>query len=511
MRAMRRPTRPAAARACAGTALALVLALAVAAGCGQPAGKSIVVITLDTTRADHLGCYGYPLPTSPNIDALSQQGVLFEQAYAPMPQTLPSHSTLFTGLPPRAHLALENAHVLRQGIGTLAESLAARDYETAAFIGSRVLAKGTGIERGFAVFDEPTGVQRDIQHEVERSATAVTDSALSWALARHFAAKPFLLWAHYYDPHGPYEPREQRIPAAAVEPLVKQHSEFQALSADALKDTESIWFGYDNELAAMDAQVGRLLKGLRQRKMLEDTVIVVVGDHGEGLMEHGEKSHGTTLFQELMLVPLIVVLPDGSHAGTRIKAVVQMQDLLPTILDLAGLAGAGGELPGVDLATSLRAGAEPAPRPVFIERPYYDPDSPRASRALSHGWGFGEMAGVVDGKDKLIRLPPDPQTQAVVSQLYNLSADPDELHDVAAEHPETVARLSAMLDAWLARWPVDENGEAPVLSPERQEDLERLGYTGGRRAQAPPQDAPPQDEKAKDEAAPNGGAEGGGR
>src|SRR5262245_18009229 len=443
MRAMRRPNRPAARAALA----ALVLA-AVATGCGgKPAGKSIVVITLDTTRSDHLGCYGYPLPTSPNIDALAQQGVLFEQAYAPMPQTLPSHSTLFTGLPPRAHQALENAHVLVQGIGTLAETLAARDYETAAFIGSRVLAKGTGIERGFTVFDEPPpGVQRDIQHEVERSATAVTDSALSWALARHFAAKPFLLWAHYYDAHGPYEPREQRIPVEAVEPLVRKHSEFQGLTADALKDTESIWYGYDNELAAMDAQVGRLLKGLRQRKMLDDAILVVVGDHGEGLMEHGEKSHGTTLFQELMLVPLIVVLPDGSHAGTRVKALVQMQDLLPTILDLAGLAGAGGDLPGTDLATSLRAGSEPAARPVFFERPYYIPQGIRAGRTLSHGWGVGEMAGVIDGHDMLIRLPPDPQTKAVVSQLYDLSADPDELHDVAAEHPQTVARLSALLD-----------------------------------------------------------------
>jgi len=475
MRAMRRPARPAIALTCA----ALALVWVVAPGCGRPAGKSIVVITLDTTRADHLGCYGYPLPTSPNIDALAKQGVLFEQAYAPMPQTLPSHSTLFTGLPPRAHLALENAHVLGAGIGTLAEMLAARDYETAAFIGSRVLATGTGIERGFAVFDEPTGVQRDIQHEVERSAAAVTDSALSWALARHFAAKPFLLWAHYYDPHGPYEPREQRIPAAAVAPLVERHSEFQGLGADELKDTESIWFGYDNELAAMDVQVGRLLKGLRQRKMLDDTVLVVVGDHGEGLMEHGEKSHGTTLYQELMLVPLIVVLPDGSRAGTRIRGVVQMQDLLPTILDLAGLAGAGGDLPGVDLAPALRGGPEPAPRPVFFERPYFDPEGIRAGRALSHGWGFGEMAGVVDGTDKLIRLPPDPQTQAVVCQLFDLSADPDELHDLAAERPETVARLSALLDGWLARYPIDENADAPLLTPEREAELRALGYIHG--------------------------------
>ena len=459
--------------------LVAAVAAALAGGCGgEPKGSNVVVITLDTTRADHLGCYGYPLPTTPNIDALAKQGVLFEQAYAPMPQTLPTHATLFTGLPPRAHQAVENAHGLGEGLGTLAETLAARDYETAAFIGSLVLDQSTGIGRGFKVFDQPVGVQRDVQHEVERSAEAVTDEALSWALARHFTAKRFLLWTHYYDAHGPYEPKEQRIKPEAVEPQVRRHAEFEGLDADALKATSAIWFGYDNELAFMDAHVGRLLKGLRQRKMLENTVLVVVGDHGEGLMEHGEKSHGATLYQELMLVPLIIVLPDGSRAGTRIHGVVQMQDLLPTILDLAGHPDALAGRPGLNLAPALRAGSELPARPVFFERPYYVPDSLRGGRALSHGWGFGEMAGVVDGHEKLIRLPPDPQTKAVVSQLYDLSADPDELRDIAAERPDAVARLSALLDEWLARYPFDADASPPVISPEHEETLKALGYVG---------------------------------
>jgi arylsulfatase A-like enzyme len=124
----------------------------------------------------------------------------------------------------------------------------------------------------------------------------VTDSALSWS--RPPSAKPFLLWAHYYDPHGPYEARVQRIPPEAVEPVVRGHAEFESLGDEPFRDTAAIWYGYDNELAFMDAQVGRLIAGLRQRKMLDDAVVVVVGDHGEGLMEHGEKSHGATLFQE---------------------------------------------------------------------------------------------------------------------------------------------------------------------------------------------------------------------
>jgi hypothetical protein len=146
---------------------------------------------------------------------------------------------------------------------------------------------------------------------------------------------------------------------------------------------------------------------------------------------------------------------------------------------------------------------------VFFERPYFDPEGIRAGRALSHGWGFGEMAGVVDGTDKLIRLPPDPQTQAVVCQLYDLSADPDELHDLAAERPETVARLSALLDGWLARYPIDENADAPLLTPEREAELRALGYIHGQdggdgeKKGAAPQPETPSDGSA--EPPPEGG------
>jgi len=506
-----------------GLALLWALALLAAPGCGKPAGKSLVIITLDTTRADHLGCYGYPLPTSPNIDALAKQGVLFEQAYAPMPQTLPSHATLFTGLPPRRHKALENAHILAPDITTLAEMLSDRDYETAAFIGARVLDDSTGMQRGFSVFDMPTGKARDVQHPVERRGDAVTDSALSWALARHFAAKPFLMWVHYYDPHGPYEAREQRIALDQVEPLVRRQAEFKDLAPQELHDVAAIQCGYDNELAYMDAQVGKLLHGLRQRKMLDDAIVVVVGDHGEGLMEHGEKSHGATIYQELMLVPLIIVLPDGSRAGTRVKAPVQMQDLLPTLLDLACLAGTGGGaaggLPGVDLSAAVRLGNEPAPRPIVFERPYYTPEGIRGGRALAHGWGFGELAGVVVGDEKLIRLPPD-ETGTVKQQLFDLKADPDELRDIAGERPEAVARLSALLDEWLARYPVKEDEAAPTLTPEREEDLRRLGYLGGQtvsetrpevqpEAQPAPEPAPEPASDGQSEPAPSDGRAGG--
>jgi arylsulfatase len=179
-----------------------------------------------------------------------------------------------------------------------------------------------------------------------------------------------------------------------------------------------------------------------------------------------------------------------------------MQDLLPTLLDLAGLSEAGGTLPGLDLAPMLRQGSEPDARPVFFERPYYSPESIRAGRAEAQG-GFGELASVVLGKDKLIRLPPDAVTQAVEQRLYDLASDPDELHDIAAEHPELVQKLSALLDEWLARYPVDESAAAPVLTPERQADLERLGYMGGGGGE--PENDPPKDPQAPGSTSPRDG------
>jgi arylsulfatase A-like enzyme len=217
--------------ALAGLGLAVALALS-AAGCGGEApGRSVVIITLDTVRADHLGCYGYAPPTPPGVDALAQRGILFENAYAPMPQTLPSHATLFTGLSPRRHGALENAYALSGAAETLAELLSDRGYQTAAFIGARILDDTTGMEQGFDVFDQPTGVARDKQHPVERRADSVTDSALAWALTRHTNGKPYLLWAHYYDAHGPWEPAARRVTREAVREQVVQRKEFLSLPA----------------------------------------------------------------------------------------------------------------------------------------------------------------------------------------------------------------------------------------------------------------------------------------
>lgn len=454
--------------------LAAVVATLLLAACGEPppAGPSLLVITLDTTRADVLGCYGSTLGATPNLDRLASSSVLFERAYAPMPQTLPSHATLFTGLPPRRHGAVENARTLDPGVGTLAEDLARRGWETAACIGALVLERGTGIERGFAHWDQPQGVARDSQHPVERRAAAVTDAALWWAGRRAEPERPYLLWVHYYDPHGPYEPPQERVPLAAVRAEVERRARAAPgeLQGAELPDIARLWHGYVNEVAEVDAQVGRLLDGLRERGLLEGAAVLVVGDHGEGLMEHGEKGHGATIFEELMRVPVLLSAPGVAPA--RAGGALELQDLPATLCEAAGLGPPPAAAEGPSRWPEV-LGARPwSPRPLVVERPFYLPGSQRAMRAEAHDYGFGLLVAVVLGDEKLLRMPDGSE------RLFDLAADPAELVDLAAERPASRARLAALLDDWLADHPPPGPGDGEPLTPERRRVLEALGYAG---------------------------------
>jgi arylsulfatase A-like enzyme len=464
----------AAVRWCA--AVGWCAALALACGCGaRPAGRSIVVITLDTTRADHLSAWGYPARTSPAIDALAARGILCEQAFAPMPQTLPSHATMFTGLQPRSHGALENHYVLPEEVQTLAELLAGRGYDTAACIAAAVLDRSTGMAQGFLSFDEPQGVARSEQHPVERRGDAVTDAALAWALSRRDADRPFLLWAHYYDPHGPFEAPVSAVPLAPVEARVQALAPCFEDVEGGLSAVAQLWWEYDNELAYADGQVQRLLDGLAAQGLLEDTVIAVVGDHGEGLHQHGQKHHGVTLHEEVMRVPFVLVAPDGELAGTRLARPVSLADLAPSLLTLAGLAPMPGARDGEDLLAALRAGRSDdgaRVQPVFSERPHYSREwlARRGTARKSYEWGI--VAAVRVGDDKLIR-----DTDGSC-RLYDLAADPHELYDLSAAPAAagTVARLSRALDDWIAAHPAPEPGADAHSDAERDQALRQLGY-----------------------------------
>jgi arylsulfatase A-like enzyme len=446
--------------------------------CGgkAPRGPNLLVITLDTTRVDVLSCYGFPLPSTPNLDELAQHSLLFEHAVAPMPQTLPSHSTLFTGLSPRRHGAVENAAVMSADVQTVAELLHERGWETAGFIGALVLEQGTGIEQGFEVWDQPTGVQHDSQHPVERRGAAVTDSALYWAGRREDEQRPFLLWVHYYDAHGPYDAPQERLPLAGVRTLVEERDrrwpgKLQGQGAD-MAGLARLWHDYVNEVAEVDAQVGRLLDGLRARGLLENTAILVVGDHGEGLMEHGEKSHGVSVYEELMHVPLLLQPPKPSE-GRRVAEPIAMQDVMPTLLQASGLPPLA-EAEGRSRWPELTAARPWAVEPLFVERPHYLPGGERAQRAEAHEAGFGLMAGLLLGDKKYVRFPDE--SGQVSERLYDLAQDPAEMHDAAGELPEDRVRLARLLDDWLAAHPAPAPSDGQPLSPERQRVLEALGY-----------------------------------
>lgn len=444
------------------------------------AGHSIVVVTLDTTRADMLGAYGSPLGVTPYLDELAKRAVLFENVYAPMPQTLPSHATVFTGLMPRVHGALENTYVLRPEVSTLAESATEHGYVTGGFIGALAIEAATGMSQGFQTWGQPEGVWGNDRkgHPPQRPADAVTDAALAWAGGLDHE-RPFLLWAHYYDPHGDEgggfsaPARHLRaVDRGAVRKLVESlHDSFE--KPDDPDMLTEYWAGYAAELRFTDEQVGRLLDGLAQAGLMDDTLVVVLGDHGEGLWEHGEKAHGTHLWEEMMRVPLLVVAPDGSGAGRRVAQRVTLQDVEPTVRRMAfGEAQATrDEMLGVDLWAAVLGERELPVRPIVVERPHYDRE-----RIEWRGRGklqYGFLTAILLDQWKLVRQPDGS------SELYDLDADPDELVDVSAAHPEVTTSLTQRLSAWIATNRTGQPGEDVEISDERRETLRQLGYIGG--------------------------------
>lgn len=411
------PTPPATAPAITTGSRALALwAAALVAACVRATGPapspspavrpSILLVTLDTTRADAIG------PDSagetPVFNGLSGRGRRFRQAYATVPETLPSHASMMTGLYPGGHGVRQNARPLAAAYPVLAEKLQAGGYATRAVVSSFVLARRFGLARGFDAYDDalPLG-------QAERGARETTDRALSAIAAE--AGRPLFLWVHYFDPHAPYTPPEPYRTRFAARP-------------------------YAGEVAAMDEQLGRLVQAFERRE--GPVAILVAGDHGEGLGDHGESQHGNLLYQSTMHVPLLLVGP-GVAAGV-VDTPVSTRRVFHTILDWAGLGSTG----------SLRADT---PEVVLAEamKPY-----------LAYGWLPQVMA--VEGRHKAIR--------AGRLEVYDVAADPRETRDLAAS-----AGLSRELRNALLDYPVPSLDETPpmeALGEEERRQLASLGYVG---------------------------------
>jgi len=417
---------------------ATFLVLLLTAACSShPRPGRVIVVTFDTTRADRFGCYGSDRGLTPNVDALARESTVFDQAVSAVPTTLPSHSTMFTGLYPQDHGVRYNVvFSLNEKAVTLAETLRDAGYRTAAFPATLILARKHGLDQGFEVYEAPerpaSAPSGQPPDAVLRPAGEGVDKALAW-LGQHESEKTFL-WLHFYDPHAPYVPPFPYSSKYRDQP-------------------------YDGEVAYTDAQFGRFVAELRRSPRWADTLLVVAGDHGEGLHEHGERLHSYLLYETTQHVPLIVHAPGGS--GRRVAEPVTLADVTPTVLDYVGLAPAR-ELRGI----SLRGGAEG--RAVPARELYFE----STAGALNYGWA--ELKGIRDGRYKLI-------DSLAGTELYDLEDDPHELHDLAAEQPERVtalrtalAGLGQKLEGALA---AEESHAA--IDPRAEAALLALGYVGG--------------------------------
>jgi arylsulfatase A-like enzyme len=424
-----------------GASRSLPVLLAIACGTASCAGKparpaGIVLITLDTTRADHLGCYGDASASTPNLDAFSKEAVRFDQAMTAVPTTLPSHATMFTGEYPPVHGVRYNGmFTLGDASVTIAERLRDAGFATGAVPAAYPVYAKSGLAQGFDVyrdlFSEP-GAEH-LALNAERKAEDVTRLGLETIRAAR--QRPFFVWLHYYDAHYPYQPP---FPFSS---RFREHP-------------------YDGEIAYVDAQLGVLFAALRAEGLWDRIDVVVAGDHGEGLYEHGERMHSELAYQTTLRVPLLVKAA-GARAGAVIAEPVTLADVAPTILDLAGLPVPAG-LDGISLKKAL-AGAEPARRALYFET---------LSGSLSFGWS--PIEGVRRGKWKLIRSS-DPE-------LYDLEADSAEANNLYATEGSIASDLGAVVDQTVARGdakttPAQATG-AP-LDPAALTRLASLGYVGG--------------------------------
>ena len=406
---------------------------------GQDGRWNLLLVTLDTTRRDRLGFYGGSGGLTPHLDSLAASGILFERAISPVPITLPAHATLLTGLDPQEHGVRNNGtFVLDDARVSVAEVLHEAGYATGAIIGAFPLEARFGLDQGFETYDDDFAqASQMLEWELTaRRADVVTDRAIAWLEMN--AAGPFFLWAHYFDPHAPYDPPE---------PYRGRHPD-----------------PYDGEVAFMDAEVGRLLASLGRLGLCETTWVLAVADHGESLGEHGEATHSILIYGATQEVPCILVapqtwrgLPPEKLRGVRREEVVGLRDLAPTLMNGLGLARTALPASGSSLLP-LVSGRGTGPRVVYIES---------LAPSLEHGWS--ELRGVRTADWSYIRAPQ--------VELYDLRRDPRELHNVCDREAKVRARLAAWLDHFAAQ------GEESVVSlrpdAETIARLRSLGYLAG--------------------------------
>jgi len=403
----------------------------------RPSDLNVLLVTLDTTRADRLGAYGFAAIETPNLDRIAREGVLFEHAVAPAPLTLPAHSSLFTSKLPPAHGVRDNGgFFLDDRETTMAERLKSRGFRTGGFVGAYVLDHKWGVAQGFEKYFDNFDLSkyRSVSlSSVERRGNEVADRALEWLDS--VGSSKFFAWVHFYDAHSPYDPPE---------PYKSRYSDRP----------------YAGEIAFVDSQVGRLLAWLDAHQLLDKTIVVVIGDHGESLGDHGEGTHGFFVYESVLHVPLLIRAPYEAVLGRKVSDVVRSVDVLPTLLDLLGIQSSD-RFEGQSL-TSLMTGA----RTTLGLDAYAEAVYPRFH------FGWSDLRTLRSGRYKYIEAPRP--------ELYDLDKDPKESTNIYPQRRALGGQMSARLRSLEQRLTASaSSARAPAeIDPDTRDRLASLGYVG---------------------------------
>ena len=407
----------------------------------EPPPTHVILITVDTLRADHLGCYGNRNVSTPTADRLARDGVLYRHVLAQTPLTLPSHTAILTGTYPMWN-GVEDLTTtgLGPGIPTLAEVFKKHGYATAAFVSAFVLHSMWGLKRGFDVYDDvinPQDEKSPSHPRLERRASATVDHALNWLESN--GSRPFFLWLHLYDPHTPYDPPEPFKTRFRGDP-------------------------YNGEIAYADQQLGRVMAFLQARNLYDSSLILLASDHGEGLGDHGEQEHGLFIYDSTIRVPLILKLPGGIKPARRtIDQVANTVDIAPTLAQVCGFPSAdSASFQGRSLFPLVLSSAGAQAREGYAQSLY-----PRTS------FGWHSLHGIETERYHYIEAPRE--------ELYDLEQDPREEHNLFGEKPSLAATLRENLHAIQSRYtrPAGQESSAANVDLEKLRELRALGYVGG--------------------------------
>ena len=436
---------------------------------------NVVLITVDTLRADALSPYGGREAATGAAQRLAREGLLFENAFCPMPQTRPSHFSILTSKYPRDHGVLNNVTPLSTGALTLAEVLRGHGYQTGGFVSVKLLDRSSGAAQGFEEFAAPEG-------EAARTADETVPRALQYLERAGAAGRPFFLWLHLFDPHMPYAPPEGfRLPLEEGAPELEAEFSWPLLRELARRrggelPQEVLAQGkrlYQGEVSFQDFWIGKLLEQLDGRGLTDRTLVVLTADHGE-CFDHGVFfDHTDCLYEGALRVPLIFRFPGRVAAAARDARLVENIDIAPSVLDLAGL----GAEPGF-LGRSLFRGARR--EAVFFQRPLYQEEAARnrPQRAQEIRLVAGEPVRSVQPELDWVGVRTDAWkllTLGTQEELYRIEKDPEERLDLRAGSPEAAGLLRAELRGWLARHPLTL-GETARINEDLRETLKSLGY-----------------------------------